>query len=147
MFLAVGLWAARLFAAETATSATVFEGNLLRIRVEYLAENFAAQLTSFQPTNKLVGTVLDLRFADGDNRAVEPALRWLSGLRSPLVILVNGKTRAAAADLALRLRAMKAGIVIGSTNASGKVPPDVTVTVGLDEEKEYQDNPLSLIHI
>jgi hypothetical protein len=141
LILALGLWGARLAAGEPAPSATVLADNVRCIRVGYLTDNFAAQLTSLPLTNRLAGTVLDLRFADGDSGAVAPAAKFISENKSPLVILVNRQTSGAAAELARRLRTEDAGIVIGSADAAGTIAPDVAVTVNPDDEKQFQEHP------
>ena len=57
---------------------------------------------------------------------------------------LNGQTRGAAAELASRLRAAKAGVVIGSGNAAAGLAPDIAVAVGADEEKIYFANPFAV---
>jgi len=143
LILAAGLSAAHLRAAEPATSAAVFDGNVLCIRAGYLTENFPDELRSLQPTNKIVGTVLDLRFADGEDAAVDAAVKAFAAQKIPLALLVNGQTRGAAAALATRLRAAKAGILIGNTNTPGIVSADITVDVSAEDEKKFLADPFT----
>ena len=142
--LALGQSAARLTAAEPVPNVSVLEGNVLCIRPGYLTESFSDQFRSLQLTNKVVGTVLDLRFADGDDKAVEAAVKMFATKKAPLAMLVNGQTRGAAAELAGKLRAANAGILIGSTNLPGIIPTDILVTVGLEDEKQFQSDPFAM---
>lgn len=142
LFLALGLAAASVAAAGTEPAVSVLENNVLYVRPGQVTENLPEQLRSLQPANHTVGTVLDLRFADGDNGAAA-AVKLFSAKKTPLVILVDGETRGAAAELALGLRAAKAGIVIGSTNSPGKISPDIAVNVSADAEKDFLEKPFA----
>jgi len=135
LFLALGLAAASVAAAGTEPAVSVLENNVLYVRPGQVTENLPEQLRSLQP-------VLDLRFADGDNGAAA-AVKLFSAKKTPLVILVDGETRGAAAELALGLRAAKAGIVIGSTNSPGKISPDIAVNVSADAEKDFLEKPFA----
>jgi hypothetical protein len=139
--MAVMAAAAVARADSPAVAAAIFETNVLCIRASRVTGNFPEQLRAVQPASRTTGTILDLRFADGENGGAKAAVELFSAAKSPLVILVNGQTRGAAADLAVQLRAAKAGIVIGSTNAPGKISPDITVAVSADDEKKFQENP------
>ena len=127
--------AASLPAAETNLFVSVLEGNVLCVRAAHLTENFPDQWRALQPTNRLAGTVLDLRFADGLEAAAGAAETIFAAKKSRLVVLVNGPTRGAAAELARQLRVAGAAVVIGSTNAPGKLTPDITVAVSAEDEK------------
>jgi hypothetical protein len=94
------------------------------------------------PTNQCSGLVLDLRFADGDTNV--SAADIPAGRNVPLVILVNGQTRGPAADLAAKLRADGRAVIIGDTNFTGKVTPDITVSVPPKAEKSYFEDPFSV---
>jgi len=129
-------------AAETAPplSASLLENDVLRLRVAHLTANFGQEFLAAQPTNKLDGIILDLRAADGDKNAVAAASGFFAAKKTPLVILVNGQTRGAAADLAVSLRSAGEGILVGSTNFSGK-SPDIAVTVSGADEINFLANP------
>jgi len=144
LFLALGLAAARLAAAEPVPSAAIFEGNVLCIRAAHLTDDFADQLLSLQPTNKIVGTVLDLRFADGTDQALDAAVKLFAAQKTPLVLLVNGETQGAAAALAQRLRASKAGILIGGTNLADTMTADILVQVSPEQERTFLADPFAL---
>jgi hypothetical protein len=144
LFLALGLSAAQLMAADPVPNVTVLEGNVLCIRPGYLTPGFPEQFRSLQLTNKVVGTVLDLRFTDGDEKAVDAAVQMFATRKAPLALLVNGQTRGGAAEVAGRLRAANAGILIGSTNLPGIIPTDILVTVGQEEERKFQENPFAM---
>ena len=124
----------------TPLSASLLENSVLRLRVEHLTVNFGRDFLAAQPSNQLTGIVLDLRAADGDKNAVAAASGFFAAKKIPLVILVNGQTRGAAADLAVDLRAADAGLLVGSSNFAGKTP-DVTVTVAMADEKNFLANP------
>jgi len=144
LFLAVGLSAMRLMAAEPVPNVSVLEGDVLCVRPGHLMEGFSEQMRSWQLTNKVVGTVLDLRFADGEEGTVDAAVKWFTTKKAPLALLVNSETRGAAAELAGRVRAANAGILIGSTNLPGMPPMDILVKAGLEDEKKFQENPFAM---
>ena len=137
--------AGQLPAAETNVSVSILDGNILCLRAALLSKNSPDPLRALQPTNRLVGVVLDLRFADGDT--VADAEKILAAKKIRLVLLVNGQTRGAAAELARRLRGTGAGLVIGSTNLPGAMIPDITVDVPADAEKKFQENPFAVLSI
>jgi hypothetical protein len=116
---------------------------VLYLRPGQLTEKFPEQVRLLQPTNPIVGTVLDLRFADGGDGAADAAMKLFAAKKTPLVILVNGQTRGAAADIAAQLRAANAGIIIGSTNAPEKILPDIAVNVSAGAEKIFMENPFA----
>jgi hypothetical protein len=128
-------------AAEPALKVSLLNNDILCIRAASIPDNFAEQLQADQPTNKLAGAVLDLRFAGGDQTV--PAANLFSGQKFPLVILVNGETTGGAAKLATELRADGRGIIIGSTNVSGTVTPDIAVAVNSAAEKKFQEDPFA----
>ena len=132
---------ARAGAGETAAlSASLLDSDVLRLRVAHLTSDFGRDFLAAQPTNKLAGIILDLRAADGDKNAVAAASGFFAAKKIPLVILVNGQTRGAAADLAVDLRSAGEGILVGSTNFSGKIP-DIAVTVSSADEINFLANP------
>lgn len=135
--------AARVATAGGAPSAAVFEGKVLCLRVPQLTGDFTGQFRQLQPTNKIAGTILDLRFAEGDTAAVEAAVKIFSAQKKPLVILVNGQMRGGAVELALHLRADKLGVIIGSTNLTGKITPDIAVAVSVEDERQFLANPFA----
>ena len=136
LFLATALSA---LAAEPALKVSLLDNDVLCLRASRLPDDFAEQFQAAQPTNKVSGTILDLRFADGGKNI--SAGKLASGKPRPLVILVNSQTRAGAAALVAQLRAAGQGIVIGSTNAAGNITPDITVAVDGEAEKKFQENP------
>ena len=88
---------------------SILENNVAYLRVGEVQKNLAAEIQSAQislaTTNKIAGTVLDLRFADGDDLAAAKAAADLFAQKKlPLAILVNGDTTGAAAALATFLR-------------------------------------------
>ena len=136
LFLLIGCLVAPARAAEPEIS--LLDNSVLRVRANPFPEDFAARLRAAEPTNRLAGTVLDLRFADSvATNAAEQFIRR----QSPLVILVNSQTRGGAAALVAQLRADSSVIVIGSTNPPGKISPDIAVTVSVDDEKQFVENP------
>ncbi len=122
---------------------SVFEGDILYVRVgrvgEGLAEAISSACSKPGTTNKLKGLALDLRYAGGDDYAAaaaaadlfvkkeQPLLNWGSGMvRSkeksdaitlPVAVLVNRETAGAAEALAAALRETGAGLVLGSRTA------------------------------
>ena len=126
----------------------VMENNVAYFRVGYVTQTLAAEIQSAQnalaATNKIAGTVLDLRFADGnDSEAVKPVAGLFAAKKIPLAILVNGETRGAAAELAADLRAARDGLIFGG--AAGELKPDIAVTVEIADEKLYLKNPYAAL--
>ena len=95
----------------------ILESNVAYLRVGQVAEKSARtkserRKSALAASNKIAGTVLDLRFADGDDLAFGKATADLfASKKLPLAILVNGGTRGAAAALAAELRAARAGLI------------------------------------
>lgn len=117
---------------------SLLENDILRVQASDVNSNFTKELVVAASTNKISGTVLDLRFADGNKVS---GMDYFSNQKTPLVILVNGETRGAAATLAEDLRSAHKAILIGSTNPPGAVTPDIVVAVPGGEEKALQGNP------
>ncbi len=147
VFLATA-WSA--WAAEPALKVSLLEANVCAIRVSHLDGSFANELNAGQKvlsaTNSIAGTVLDLRFATGDDSTTVPAAaNWFAINKTPLAILVNGETRGAAVALAALLQKTHAGLIFGSatsgTTRDGPVQPDLAVKVGLADERALINNP------
>ena len=141
LFLLIGLLAANLQAGEPGVS--IYSDDVLCLHPSRMTLDSMNQLLSAQPTNSLSGTVLDLRFIDGDDTAVDAITKLMDAQKTPLVILANSETRGGAAELALRLRSAGRGIIIGSTNAPGKVSPDIAVDVTEAREKAFLTDPFT----
>jgi hypothetical protein len=129
-------------ATETTNQFTVqsIEPGVGLVRVQQLTTNLAEQLTArirkLGKTNELLGFVLDLRFAGGEDYAAvaavgdlflteaRPLLDWGQGMISsqaktesldfPVVVLVNGSTSGAPEVLAALLRELGVGLILGS---------------------------------
>jgi hypothetical protein len=128
--------------------AVVLESNVAYLRIGDVTKNLPGEIQSTQAAlaagNKIAGTVLDLRFADGDDLAAATITAGLFAAKKlPLVILVNGKTRGAAAALVTVLRETRDGLVLGSATADLK--PDIAVSVNIADEKQYLKNPYAAL--
>ncbi|HZI33167.1 MAG TPA: hypothetical protein VFF11_12565 [Candidatus Binatia bacterium] len=117
---------------------SLLENDILHVQASDVTSNFTQELEVAAPTNKISGTVLDLRFADGNKVS---GVDYFADQKTPLVILVNGETRGAAAVLAEQLHSAHKAILIGSTNPPGVVIPDIAVAVTSNDEKAFQNNP------
>lgn len=117
---------------------SLLDNDILHVRAGDISGNFTQAIQAAAPTNRIAGTVLDLRFAGGSNAS---GADYFADQKTPLVILVNGETRGAAATLATQLHAAHKAILIGSTNPPGLVLPDISVAVPRSEEKAFQQNP------
>jgi hypothetical protein len=133
-----------------------------------LAGGLAAAYRALAATNKIVGAVLDLRFASGDDFASATTMaKSIKALANPLAVLVNVETRDAAEALAAALRETGAGLIIGAATAGesaafkelplqnggrlriattaepshGSVKPDITVPVTANDERAFLENP------
>jgi hypothetical protein len=123
---------------------SLLENNVGYLRVSEVQTNLMDEINAAEnalaATNKTVGTVLDLRFAGGDDLAAAKATAdFFAQKKLPLAILVNGETRGAAAALATALRTARDGLLFGSTAAELK--PDITVAVKAADEKKFLENP------
>ena len=126
----------------------VLENNVAYLRVGEVGKNLADEIQTAQnalaATNKIAGTVLDLRFADGDDLDSEKAtVNLFAPKKLPLAILVNGQTSGAAADLAADLRGADDGLVFGS--ATKELKPDISVPEKPDEAKKFLENPFGTL--
>jgi hypothetical protein len=127
---------------------SILEDNIAYLRVGEVQKNLAGEIELAQSTlaasNRIIGTVLDLRFADGDGLTAAKATAGLfAQKKSPLAILVNGGTSGAALALATDLREARDGLVFGS--AAADLKPDIAVAVEADAEKKYLENPYAVL--
>ena len=137
--LLLGLLTINVLAGEPGIS--IYNDNVVCLHPARMTEDSMSRLFSIAQTNNPSGTVLDLRFTDGDDNAVDAVTKLIDAQKSPLVILANSETRGGAAELAVRLRAAGRGIIIGSTNMPGKISPDIAVNISTDLEKEFLADP------
>jgi hypothetical protein len=137
-------------AAAGLTRAAVLENDVLYLRASHVGTNLAEEIRSAQgalaATNKIIGAVLDLRFADGDDsEAAKAAADLFAAKKLPLAVLTDGETRNAAAQLAELLRTARAGLIFGSatsgTKSSAPIQPDIAVKVSPEEERVFMENP------
>jgi len=129
-------------------TASVLENDVAYLRVGDVQNNLAGEIQSAQnslaATNKIAGTILDLRFAGGDDLAAAKAAADLFVAKKlPLAILVNNETRGAALTLATSLRTARDGLVFGS--AAAELKPDIAVNVKIADEKLYLENPYAAL--
>lgn len=125
----------------------ILESNVAYLRVSHVSSGLPAEIgaanRALPATNKIAGTVLDLRFADGDDAAAATATADVFAAKKlPLAILVNGQTRGAALTLATALRAARSGLIFGSQPSV--VKPDISVAENPADEKKYFDNPYAV---
>ena len=98
-------------------------------------------------TNKIAGTVLDLRFADGDDaEAAKAAADLFAAKKLPLAILANGGTRGAAVTTGGIVAGRARGIDFRQRARAGQkarapIQPDIAVKVGLEDERALMENP------
>jgi hypothetical protein len=132
----------------TLAKSAIFENDVAYLRVGVVKKNLADEIQSAQTdlasTNKIAGTVLDLRFADGDDSTEEQAVEnLLASKKLPLAILINAETRGAAAKLASDLREARAGLIFG--NPAKNLQPDVSVSINAATEKDFFENPFGTL--
>ncbi|HTA94869.1 MAG TPA: hypothetical protein VK769_01975 [Verrucomicrobiae bacterium] len=126
----------------------ILENEVAYLRVGEVGKNLSEEIQSAQSTlaatNKIAGTVLDLRFADGDDLDSEKAVENLFvSEKLPLAILINSETRGAAIGLAKDLREAKAGLIFG--DAAKNLQPDISILVKADDEKKFLQNPFGTL--
>jgi hypothetical protein len=150
-----GLLAARISSrADTTdtslTKSAILESNVAYLRVGQVGKNLADEIRAAQTTlavsNKIAGTVLDLRFADGsDLDSAKATADLFASKKLPLAILVNGGTRGEAVALAAILREAHEGLIFGSatqgTKTAGPIQPDIVVATGPEGERALMENP------
>jgi hypothetical protein len=148
VLVATIVWSAQISARADLLKSSVLENDTLYLRVGEVGKNLSEEIQSAQnalvATNKIAGTVLDLRFASGDDLASEKAAENLFVLRKlPLAILINAETRGAAVELANDLREAKAGLIFGE--AAKGLQPDISVPVKAGDEKIFLENPFGTL--
>jgi hypothetical protein len=126
----------------------VLENDVAYLRVGNIEKNLSEEIQSAQTalsaTNKIDGTILDLRFADGDDSDSAKAMENLIIQENlPLAILVNSRTRGAAAKLAMDLRMARAGLIFGG--ATKNLQPDISISVNVEAEKSFLENPFGTL--
>ena len=150
--------ASRADSLDTALAkSVVLEGNVAYLRVGQVGKNLADEIRAAQGalavSNKIAGTVLDLRFADGEGLDSAKAVADLfASKKLPLAILVNGQTRGAAAALASELRAGRAGLIFESVTGPAQTnrettalpQPDIVVAIGAEDERALMENPYAV---
>jgi hypothetical protein len=124
----------------------LLEDNIVYLRVGHISSGLADEISSagdtLTGTNKIIGTVLDLREASGDDVTVlKSTSDVLAARKLPLTILVNNDTQGTATALASKLRQSRLGLIFGSATLGLK--PDITVTVDSNSEKTFLNNPYS----
>jgi hypothetical protein len=159
----------------TPVKVAILDQTVAYLRVSRITDDLAARITSAEQllaaSNKMAGTVVDLRFAAGDAYAAVPAAAdLLAAPKTPLIFLVNGATSGAAEVLAATARDAGA-LIIGNptaglamtmadyTLADGQrlrvattpiklhgadmvqLQPDILVKTGLDEERVLMEKP------
>ncbi|MGC9943814.1 MAG: hypothetical protein ABSE48_18460 [Verrucomicrobiota bacterium] len=147
-------WLALVFAAQLSlpSKAALLQSKVLENDVAYLrvgeagkelADEVSAAEIALASSNKTIGTVLDLRSADGDGfDAAKAVAEFFAEKKSPLAVLVNDGTRNAADRLALDVRTAQAGLIFGS--ATTDLKPDISVAVMPADESIFLKNPYAL---
>jgi hypothetical protein len=135
-------------ADDALAKSAILENDTLYLRVGEVGKNLPEEIQSAQnalaATNKIAGTVLDLRFAGGDDLDSEKTTENLfASQKLPLAILINAETRGAAIELAKDLRKAKAGLIFGE--AAKDLQPDISVSVKADDEKKFLENPFGTL--
>jgi hypothetical protein len=148
LILAAISFAAQFPAHADLVKSSVLENDVAYLRVGEVGENLAGDIQSAQrtlaATNKIAGTVLDLRFASGDDLDSEKTAENLfASKKFPLAILINAETHGAAVELAKDLRETKAGLIFGE--AAENLQPDISISVNADDEKSFLENPFGTI--
>ena len=127
-------------AAEPALKISLLDNGVACIRPTSVTDALTGQLQA-ELTNQVSGLVLDLRFAGGAKNFT--GVSFLPAEKTPVVILVNAQTRGAAADWAAQLRTDARAILIGGADVTGKIAPDITLTVTSEQEKKFQEDPFA----
>jgi hypothetical protein len=150
LILFLALAQIQLFADATnadLVKSVVLENNVAYLRVADVKKNLADEISAAQnemaTTNKIAGTVLDLRFAGGDDLdSAKAAAELFTQKKLPLAILVDSETHGAAAKLAADLRQANDGLIFGD---SAKVKPDIKIKANLADERAFLENPFGTL--
>jgi hypothetical protein len=137
---------------------TILESNVAYLRIGQVETNLSDEIRTAQialaVSNKIAGTVLDLRFATGtDLDSAKAAADLLAAEKLPLAILINRQTSGAAETLAAELRAAHAGLIFegvsgpAGTNSPATAPeqPDIVVAIGAEDERALMENPYAVL--
>ena len=127
-------------AAEPALKISLLDNGVTCVRPTSVTDALTGQLEAGL-TNPISGLVLDLRFAGGAKNFT--GISFLPAEKTPVVILVNTQTHGAAADWAAQLRTESRAILIGGADVTGKIAPDITLTVTSEQEKKFQEDPFA----
>ena len=122
----------------------LLEDNIVYLRLGHISSGLADEISSagdtLTGTNKIIGTVLDLREASGDDVTVlKSTSDILASRKLPLTILVNNDTQGTATALASKLRQSRLGLIFGTATLGLK--PDITVTSDASSEKTFLIDP------
>jgi len=158
--------------------AAILNQSVAYLRVSQVTDDLAVRIgvadQLLSASNKLIGTVLDLRFAAGDaTGTVKASADLLAAPKTPVIVLINGATSGAAEVLAAELRDTgallignpTAGLAMTMTDfplANGQhlrvattpiqwhgadlaaLQPDILVKTGLDEDRDFMERPYGL---
>ena len=127
----------------------VLESNVGYLRIAETETNLPEEIQSAlkdfaASTNKIVGIVVDLRFAGGaDFDSLKATEEELEQAKLPLAILVNAQTSGAAASLAYDLRQAEAGLIFGAgaPETIKDLQPDILISASTNDEKLFLKNP------
>jgi hypothetical protein len=154
LILAAVLFAAQFSSRADLVKSSVLESNVAYLRVGDVGNNLPQEIQaaqkSFTTTNKIIGSVLDLRFAGGaDFEAARAAADVFAQNKQPLAILVNGETRGEAVALAAILRQAHRGLVLGNATQAikftgGPLQPDIVANNAIADEKTFLENPYAV---
>lgn len=141
---AVLLLFSRQWAGAALSRCVVLENNVGYLHIDKtdkgLMDGIPAALNRLEATNPIAGIVVDLRFADGNDRGDLPAIEHLlEETKLPLAILINGQTADASAKLAEDLREENTGLVFGS--AADNFQPDISIPSNADDQKKFLSDP------
>ena len=156
-----GLLAAQISSRADTTNAApvksaILESNVAYLRVSQVGKNLTDEIHAAQNalavSNKIAGTVLDLRFADGDDvEAAKTAADLFASEKLPLAILINHQTSGEAETLAAELREAHAGLIFGgvpdrreNSQTTALAQPDIVVAIGPEDELALMENPYAV---
>jgi hypothetical protein len=146
--LAIDLGLSPQWAGAALARSAVLENNVGYLHIaktdKGLVDGIPAALTRLEATNSIVGVVIDLRFAGGNDMDDLPAIEHLlEQTKLPLAILINSQTADASAKLAEDLREQNTGLVFGS--AADNFQPDISIPANADDEKKFLNDPYAIL--
>jgi hypothetical protein len=144
LLLLTQIWVHADSPAPSLARSALLEDNIIYLRINHINSGLPSEINAADEnltgTNRIIGTVLDLRASQGDDASVlKSTTDVFAAEKLPLTILVNNDTQGTATALATKLRELRLGLIFGNPTLGLK--PDITIPVDPKNEKTFLVNP------